>query len=181
MLMCCLLPSILLAQGINTIKFDDADYIYRWSKGNQYEFTPVDQPNLKKWQDMLTIVYYPQAKDGNSLAEVANNVLGSYQKHAVKILRTASKPRLKNRPAEHFVAAVFARPQFVEFVQARFKINGGVGVAIIYSHRIYGKKAGNPAHKWIKTNGPGLEKKLMSLKHIPKLSDLQKLAINQHK
>lgn len=40
---------------------------------------------------------------------------------------------------------------------------------MIYSHRVYGKNAGNEMSAWLVRNGPGTEKNLMKWEAMPKL------------
>jgi len=83
------------------------------------------------------------------------------------VLKTDSVPRTPDRPAEHFVAVVFGRPNFIEVALARFKLVDGVGCSIVYSHRIYGEKIGDQMSAWLKNNGAEKEKALMEWKGIP--------------
>jgi hypothetical protein len=156
-----------------TLKFNQTEYIHRWSQNGQNEFTPAGQENLEKWTDMVTIIFYPQASDGDSLARIANQVLENYKDTKGIILKTSSVPRTAERPAEHFIAAVLGRPTFLEAVQARFKLVDGNGVGIIYSHRIYGKEVGPQMSTWLKQNGPTLENVLMAWEWAPALSRLK--------
>jgi hypothetical protein len=48
-------------------------------------------------------------------------------------------------------------------------MHGGVGSAVVYSHRIYGKKAGDEMSKWLQDNGPATERNLMKWDAMPKL------------
>jgi len=49
--------------------FRSAGYWHRWSNNDQHEFTPRGQDDLQKWSDMVTINLYPDARDGDALAE----------------------------------------------------------------------------------------------------------------
>jgi hypothetical protein len=158
-----------------TIKFNDTEYMHRWSENTQHEFTPDGQTDLSKWKDMITVNCYPFVKDAEELANVANIILGKYQKYGAKILRTNSLPRTSDRPAEHLIVALFGEPHYFEFVQARFIIVGGAGASIIYSHRIYGSAIASAMEEWIQENGPGLEEKLMSINNIPTARELESL------
>jgi hypothetical protein len=120
--------------------FDGVGYLPRWSMKNQHEFTPEGQEDLEKWSDMITMNVYPDAHDGDALAAKANAVLENYKSHHGKVLRTNSLPRTPDRPAEHFIAVVFGRQNFIEVALARFKLVDGTGCSIVYSHRIYGEK-----------------------------------------
>ena len=83
----------------------------------------------------VTINLYPDARDGDALATTANAVLGNYKNHQAMVLKTDSVPRIPDRPAEHYIAIVFGRPNFIEAAFARFKlVEGGTGCSIVYSH-----------------------------------------------
>ena len=150
-----------------TFLFRDTAYWYRWSGNDQHEFTPKGQEDLQKWTDMVTINLYADASDGDALAIKANTVLENYKSHHGIVLKTNSVPRTPTRPAEHYIAVVLGQPAFLEAAFARFRLADGSGCAIIYSHRIYGEKAGDKMSAWLEANGPAIEKALMSIKTIP--------------
>jgi hypothetical protein len=150
-------------------------YFHRWSQNDQHEFTPAGQDDLQKWGDMITINVYPSAHDGDTLAAKANAVLENYKSHGGRVLRTDSVPRTADRPAEHFIAVVFGRPDFLEAAFARFKLVDGVGCSIVYSHRIYGEKVGDQMSRWLNDNGPKMEKALKDLNNSPLPASLRKL------
>ena len=147
--------------------FGDVGYFHRWSKSEQHEFTPENQEDLNKWSDMITINGYPNVDDGERLAATANAVLENYKKAQAKVLKTRSVPRTKDRPAEHLIAVVFARPNFIEAAFARFKLVDGKGFSFVYSHRIYGEKIGDEMSAWLKANGEEVEKALMEWNSMP--------------
>ena len=122
-----------------TFSFANVQYFHRYTLNDQNEYTPAGQEDLKAWADMMTINYYRKAKDGDALAATANAVLETYKANKGVIVNTQSVPRTKDKPAEHLLVAVLGRPEFLEAVFARFILQNGVGVAVIYSHRIYGK------------------------------------------
>ncbi|HYP30043.1 MAG TPA: hypothetical protein VE262_25280 [Blastocatellia bacterium] len=161
-------------EGKITLNFNQTSYVHRWSRNDQHEFTPPGQEDLSKWADMLTINFYQQVTDGEGLALIASQVLENYKSQKGMVLRTASVPRTIEKPAEHLIAVVFGRPAFLEAVQARFKLINGRGVAIIYSHRVYGKAAGPEMSAWLKDNGPSMEKALMGWEFPPALGSLQR-------
>lgn len=154
--------------------FAEKEYVHRWSQKNQNEFTPLDQLNLNTWKDMVTINLYPGVKTGEALSAVANLVVVKYQEHG-KILRTDSKERTATKPAEHIIAALLGDPKFLEAVFARFVLVNDTGYAIIYSHRVYGEKAGPEMSKWLKENGAETEQRLMSFDKIPNPKTLTEL------
>lgn len=147
--------------------FKNVGYFHRWSQNEQHEFTPEKQEDLKKWSDMMTVNGYPDVEDGDALAATANAVLENYKKHEAKVLKTNSVPRTANRPAEHFIAVVFGRPDFIEVAFARFKLVDEKGFSFIYSHRIYGEKIGDQMSAWLSANGEAVEKALMEWSSFP--------------
>lgn len=166
----------LSASAAETLKFSfsDNEYVHRWSQKNQNEFTPAAQPNLETWKDMVTINLYPGVKTGEALSAVANLVVVKYQEHG-KILRTDSRERTATKPAEHLIAALLGNPKFLEAVFARFVLVNDTGYAIIYSHRVYGEKAGPEMSAWLKANGADIEQRLMSFDQIPAAKTLTAL------
>jgi hypothetical protein len=155
--------------------FGGVGYFHRWSQNDQHEFTPEGQDDLAKWTDMMTINVYPSAHDGDALAGKANAVLENYKSHNGRVLRTNSVPRTPDRPAEHFIAVVFGRPNFIEIAFARFKLVDGVGCSIVYSHRIYGAKVGDQMSAWLEHNGPKMEKTLIEWSDLPSPASLRQL------
>ena len=147
--------------------FGDVGYFHRWSKNELQEFTPEKQEDLNKWSDMITINGYPGVSDGDGLAATANAVLENYKNAQARVLKTNSVPRTSDRPAEHLIAVVFARPHFIEAAFARFKLVDGKGFSFVYSHRIYGEKIGDEMSEWLKANGEKVEVALMEWNAMP--------------
>lgn len=166
-------PSSRAAGGL-TLRFDGVDYLHRWSKDGQNEFTPKSDPDLAAWNDMLTVNVFESVRTGEQLAEVANKVLGNYQARG-KVLRTDSKPRTADRPAEHLIVAALGDPAFLEAAFARLLLVDGAGYVVVRSHRVYGKAAGPAMSDWLKANGPKVEKALMEWDALPPRDALKKL------
>jgi len=158
------------APGKSAFTFRGVGYLHRWSMNGQHEFTPEGQDDLQKWSDMITMNVYPDAHDGDALAAKANAVLENYKNHKGTVLKTNSVPRTSDRPAEHFVAVVFGRPNFIEVAFARFKVVNGVGCSIVYSHRIYGEKIGDQMSSWLNSSGPETEKALLQWNDMSSLN-----------
>jgi hypothetical protein len=116
---------------------------------------------------MLTVNNYPDAKDGDGLAQMANAVLESYKSAGAVVIRTSSIPRTSTREAEHFIAVMFERPNFAEAAFAKFRIREGKGSSLVYSHRTYGKTAGTLLRKWLTANGEKREKAINGLVQWP--------------
>lgn len=141
--------------------FAEVKYFHRFTQGDQHEYTPAGQEDLQAWTDMVTIQLYRNAKDGDALAATANAVLSNYKANKAVVVKTNSVPRTQAKPAEHLIVVLFPRPKFIEAVFARFRMHNGMGSAVIYSHRVYGEKAGNTMSAWLEKNGPATEKSLM--------------------
>ena len=156
--------------------FRGVEYFHRWSGDEQHEFTPAKQENLERWAEMITVDGYPDAHDGDALAAKANAVLENYKNHQATVLRTMSVPRTRERPAEHLIAVLFARPAFSEVAFARFKLVDGEGCSVVFSHRIYGEKSSTQMREWIKANGPALEKALLDWHPLPSAISLRQSA-----
>jgi len=157
-----------------TLRFGGVDYVHRWSQKGQNEFTPPAQPDLARWQDMVTINLHDNVSNGDQLAGVANSVLGNYERSG-KILRTDSKPRTPQRPAEHLAVAILAAPGVAEAVFARFVLVGGRGMVVVYSHRAYGKDATTTIGSWLQSRGPSVEATLMAWQGMPQPAQLRAL------
>lgn len=151
-----------------SFKFMGESYFHRFTKGDLSEFTPSGQADLKKWQDMITVNRYPDAKDGEALARAANAVLETYKQNGATIVRTDSIPRTTSKPAEHLIVALFKRPEFTETAFARFLMTPKVGASIVYSRRFYGEKSGNQMGDWLTKNGEKTEKALMAMSSVPR-------------
>lgn len=95
--------------------------------------------------------------------------LRTYKANKAVVVKTDSIPRSKLKPAEHLIVVTFGRPEFIEVVFARFRMHDGVGTAVIYSHRVYGKKVGDEMSAWLKKNGPATEMNLMKWDAMTKL------------
>ena len=156
--------------------FRDVGYFHRWSKDDQHEFTPDKQEDLNKWSDMITMNVYPDVEEAEDLAETANAVLENYRSHQAEVLKTNSVPRTTARPAEHLIAVVFGRSDFIEVAFARFRLMDGKGCSFVYSHRIYGEKIGDKASAWLSANGPAIEKALMEWNSMPSPESVSELA-----
>ncbi|HEV8238766.1 MAG TPA: hypothetical protein VGS57_05325 [Thermoanaerobaculia bacterium] len=162
------------AQNATVLSFGGVDYVHRWSKNNQNEFTPRNEADLAHWRNMITVIVYDGVRNGDQLAGTANSVLTMYQGNG-QIVRTDSKPRTPQHPAEHLIVALLGSPGFLEAVFARFVLIDDVGIATVYSHRVYGEDAANPMDEWLEANGPSIEKTLMAWDRIPLPDVLRRL------
>ena len=158
----------------DSLTFGGMEYHHRWSKDGQNEFTPGNDGDLADWHDMVTINVHEKVRNGDQLADLANRVLVSYQSHG-KIVRTNSRPRTAQHPAEHLVVAVLGSQGLLETAFARIVLVDGVGVVAVYSHRVYGNAAADATGEWLKANGQSLETTLMSWDKIPSVAALKQL------
>ena len=141
-----------------SLSFVGMNFVHRWSKEGQNEFTPAADTDLARWHDMVTVNVNDAVRNGDQLADLANRVLTKYQAHG-KIVRTDSKPRTPQRPAEHLIVALLGNP----------------GVVAVYSHRIYGENTAQPMGEWLERSGPSIEKALMQWDGVPSVSALKQL------
>jgi hypothetical protein len=158
------------------LSFNGGEFLHRWSQKGQHEFTPKGDEDLKTFKDMVTINVFDGVKDGEALAQIANGVVGNYQKNGY-IMRTLSKPRTTGSEAEHFVAAILQAPNVMEVAFARVLMFEGRGVVAVYSKRFYGEgDAPNDAMTvWFKANAVKIERVLVSWQGIPSKDVLNKL------
>lgn len=157
-----------------TIRFRDTEFMHRWSRNGQHEFTPAAQADLQTWTDMVTLNVHAATSSGEQLAVVANSVLANYQRHG-KILQTRSTPRTATQPAEHLIVAVLGTPELLEATFARCLLSGGTGLVAVYSHRVYGKAVGPAMSQWLAANGLQVEQALMGWAQMPAVAGLAKL------
>ena len=157
-----------------SLSFVGMNFVHRWSKEGQNEFTPAADTDLARWHDMVTVNVNDAVRNGDQLADLANRVLTKYQAYG-KIVRTDSKPRTPQRPAEHLIVALLGNPGFLEAAFARLVLIEGVGVVAVYSHRIYGENAAQPMGEWLERSGPSIEKALMQWDGVPSVSALKQL------
>ena|SRR5688572_14823301 len=162
------------AASATKLNFGGKVYLHRWSKGGQHEFTREGDEDLSRWRDMVTVNAHDAVRNAEQLAALANSILSNYQRHG-KILRTDSKPRTPQRPAEHLIVALLGNPEFLEAAFARIVLVDGVGEAAVYSHRIYGKEAAKAMGEWLSANGASIEKTLMTWDRIPAPAALRSL------
>ena len=160
--------------GPLTLTFSGTDFIHRWSKDAQHEFTPKGEEDLAKWSTMVTINVHDSARTGEQLADVANRVLGNYQQSG-KVIRTDSKPRTGKSEAEHFAVVLVPHPAFLEAAFARFLIHDGRGVVAVYSKRFYGDAGRNEMGVWLQKNGSDVERALMAWTGLPSHAALKAL------
>lgn len=174
-----LLSSSYSTAEVPKFTFSDEEFLHRWSEGTHHEFTPQNQEDLDTWTDMVTINRYPDLGSGDGLSTVANNVLGAYKQNGALILRTDSKPKTQQTEAEHFIAAAFPQPNFIEIAFARFTLEQGEAYSIVYSHRIYGTDAGDEASQWLQTNGEKIEIALMAFSMEEAVTPTRKIEASQ--
>jgi len=163
----------------STLHFNEVDFLPRWAQADSHEYTPTGQEDLDHWSDMITINYYRKVTDREGLASAANAVLQNYKNSHGRILGVHSVPRTPDKPAEHFIAVVFVGPGIVEAAFARFKLVGGVGASLVYSHRYYGDRAFGQMRDWLKSNGRATEDALMGWSQVPAPQSLPLLGLDR--
>lgn len=154
------------AQPAALLSFHGKDYLHRWSKNGQHEFTPQGQERLDAWQEMITILVKEDVHDGEQLAALANGLHGMYQSKG-GILATASKPITVERPAEHLIVAMLVQGDLIETVFARLILIDGTGVIVLYAHRSYGEQSAQHNAQWLQANATSVQQALMAWEGVP--------------
>lgn len=164
-----------VAAAATTFAFAGKSYVHRWSHAGQHEFTPVAQPDLSTWQDMVTLQVYDKVANPDELALVANGVLVAYLKSG-QVLRSTLTRATPDRAAEQLVVALLRSDGVRELVFARFRLapEGG-GEAIIYSHRVYGAEPDDAAGDWLRAHGTATEQAMTAWTDIPSAAALRRL------
>ena len=162
----CLAAGASRADGRLTLPFGSQEFLHRWSRDGQHEFTPAADADLSVWNDMLTLNVHARVQDGDALATLANAVLTRYGDNG-RVLVTRSVPRTAARPAEHLVVAVLGRPQFLEASFARCLLHDGAGLVAVRSRRVYGQRVGPEMSRWLAAEGSRTEDTLMGWRQLP--------------
>jgi hypothetical protein len=157
-----------------SLSFNGTEFLHRWSKNAQHEYTPRGEEDLAKWSSMVTINVHDSVRTGEQLAELANRVLGSYGEIG-KVIRTDSKPRTEQSEAEHFAVALLPGQGFMEAAFARVLLHDGRAMVAVYSKRYYGAKAAGEMGEWLKKNGSDAEVALMAWTGLPSHAALKAL------
>jgi len=167
-------PASAAAAAAPLFQFAGTPYVHRWSHAGQHEFTPPSQPDVSRWQDMLTVQLYDKVHTSDELALVANGVLVAYQKQGLVIRKSTSQAQ-PGHPTEHIVVAVLHDKGVREMVFARFRLAPEGGQALVYSHRVYGIKPDDAAAAWFQANDVPTERAMMTWTDIPSVAALQAL------
>lgn len=135
------------------LTFDGTRYSRRWSRGPQHEYTPAGQDDPSMWNDMVTLIAYPNARTPGQMAMVAHELVSIYTRHSARVLRVDAIPATPETSAVYFVAALFIHSAFVEAVFARLELVNGEGAGVLYSHREYGEAAvsSHVMSQWLET------------------------------
>jgi hypothetical protein len=116
------------------LTFDGTRYSRRCSREPQHEYTPAGQDDLSTWNDMVTLIGYPNAKTPGQMAMVAHELVSIYTGHSARVMRVDAIPATQETAAMYFVVALFIHSTFVEAVFARLELVDGEGAAVLYSH-----------------------------------------------
>ena len=171
-----LLPVAHAAEGAaQRIDLAGTTYVHQWSKNGQNEYLPAGQ-TLETWEDMVTLVVNENARDGETLAGLANAVLANYQQSGV-IVRTNSLPMTAERPAEHLIVAMLQGNGVAEAVFARLVLHDGAGFVVVRSKRARGEgdAAVDTLARWLSSDGEATETALMAWNGLPSLAAVQAL------
>lgn len=172
---CLLLASLpASARSPLTLAFHGTDFHHRWSKDGQHEFTPPDQEELARWQDMITLTVKRDIRTADQLAGYANGLLATFE-GAGKILATDSKAMTADEPAEHLLVALLPGDAFIEIVFARMTLTEQSGLIRLYAKRIHGPNAAEEGATWINENASEVAHAWTQWDGAPSLSELDAL------
>lgn len=135
------------------ISFRGRGYAHRWSDGHRHDFTPAGQDDRSAWRDMVTLQAHPAVRDRAGVANLANTVMGNYQRVGAVVLATDRSP-------EYFACVAFRGAGFVEIAFSRFTLVRDEGRVVTYAHRIHGDD--DAVRVWLDGNAPAVHEELMS-------------------
>lgn len=159
--------------------FQGVEYFQCFTKDDQRQYTPCSRDDSQPWSDMVTVQLYRNARNVDSLAATAATVLANYKKASGIIVKTAASAPNSGREhvnepsdkfTQHLIVVIFGRPECIEAVFSRFGMHDGVGAAVLYSHRIYGKSVGDEMAAWLMENRSAIERNLMNWSTMPRFS-----------
>jgi hypothetical protein len=84
------------------------------SQNDQHESTPEGQEDADKWADMITMNLYGALMMVTRRQRRQTRPWKNYKSHQGMAFRINSVLRTLDRPAEHFIAVVFGRSNFIE-------------------------------------------------------------------
>ncbi|WP_156087592.1 hypothetical protein [Lysobacter sp. Root667] len=163
------------AAAVTALDFNGTRYLHRWSAKNQHEFTPPEQQDLSRWQQMLTFITHPQLSDDADVRKLAEVSRDFYKSIGGGILKTASTAPTPDRATEYLVAAMLPGKDFTEVVFTRIAAHDGGALVTILAQRHYGEGHAQAAAMWLKANGETAERELMAWTGLPGLKQLQAL------
>ena len=146
----------------NVVIFSGTKYFLRTAKDGQYVFTPNGQEDLQRWTDMISLSYYPEIKEGNSLAAKAIDWWKHCRSTRAHILQMNFVPRIDQMPARdnafYTTFTLLEKPynDYDEFAYTALRIVGGIGATSTYSHREYRTGMISPERNftWARKNDP---------------------------
>ena len=140
------------------ITFRGRGYVHRPWEDRRQEFTPAGQDDRSGWRDMVTVDAHPAVRDDAGVANLANTVLGNYQRVRAVVLAT---DRPVDRPGEYFACVVYRAATFVEVAFSRFTLVRGEGRVVTYAHRIHGGDD-DAVRVWLDGNASAVHEALMA-------------------
>ena len=157
------------------LRFNGAAYLFRWTNGRLFEFTPEGQEDLDKWTEMVSVLVLRDVNSPEKLADFASILLERYKaRHG--LLRTNTVPATAQNPAQHFVAGLLLANGIAECVFNRILLMHDIGYNFVYSHRNYGsdmKQTVDQTASWAKANGASIENAVMTFDALPEAGTLE--------
>lgn len=147
-------------------------YRYHRSYGTQSQFIPAGQGPW--WNDMLAIsLPQPDEKQAQP-QELANAWVGNCR-DACSLLRYVSQASSANASPDYLLTLTEALPAYTETHFVRLIAADGGTLAVMQSHRIYGKDSKPGMDAWLRDNQAVSEQALANWSGIPGTADLRTL------
>ena len=120
-----------------TFTFDRQNYVNRWSKSGQNEFTPTSEKDLNKWNDMMTVSIFKHLTNLQGVKAASVATQGLYKSAGV-LLDTTNRKKA-DQSEDYLLVGLIEDPNkaYTEIAFTRFMLVKGHGQSIVYSHRIY--------------------------------------------
>lgn len=116
---------------------------------------------------IFTLFDYAEVVDSAGLAEAANDALEFYKGQGGRVITHTTPTRTAKTPTEHLITVILHSAEDADAMFLRFTLRDGLGIATVYTHRIYGDSAEKAMSAWMEKNGAATEKALLSWEIIP--------------
>ncbi|RMH89533.1 hypothetical protein EBB59_10610 [Lysobacter pythonis] len=155
------------ARSAEVLSFDGVRYLHRWSKNGHNEYTPADQPDLRRWRQMLTLIEKP-GMNPRQMAQWAQATASGFEERGILFG--------KDQPVagEYRLLGVLRDSGVVEVNYARFMQANGGAMLLMVQRRFYDDERREMAD-WVRDNTPRISRRLLDWGPLPKAAALAAL------